>query len=132
MFLKRREPGPKPILDTGYLDRLETHIGVAKMHELLADGLIELSDRLSHLGTLAARGDRDGIAKLGHDVVATAGHLGLTALSIAAVDMNRAARREPGADPIALVAPVRKLADPSMQALRAHLDLPEQDEDAPD
>ena len=88
-----RVPEPeRPTLDTAYLARLGGHLGASVMAELLADGLIELTDRLARLAELAAAGDLDGIARLGHDLVGMTGHLGLTRLSAAAAEMNRAAR----------------------------------------
>jgi hypothetical protein len=44
-MFERRAPEPeKPTLDTGYLARLGGHIGAGVLAELMADGLIELTD----------------------------------------------------------------------------------------
>jgi len=118
------EPEP-PILDTGYLARLAGHVGPVVLVELMADGMIELTDRLGRLDELAAKGDQDGIARLGHDLVGMAGHLGLTRLSAVAAGMNRAARggagNGAGNKAAPLVAEVRRLGAESAQAMHQYL-----------
>ena len=118
-----KSPEPvKPTLDTEYLARLGGHLGASVLAELLADGLIELTDRLARLDELAAAGDLDGIARLGHDLVGMAGHLGLTRLSAAAAGMNRAAREGAAGQAVAIVAEIRGLGADSVDAMRRHLD----------
>ncbi len=118
-----RSPEPeKPILDAGYLTRLGGHLGASVLAELMADGLIELTDRLVRLEELAAAGDFDAIARLGHDLVGMAGHLGLTRLSAAAAEMNRAAREGAADQTEAIVAEIRGLGAESVDAMRRHLD----------
>jgi len=122
-MFERRTPEPeKPTLDTGYLARLGGHLGASVLAELLADGLIELTDRLARLDELAVAGDLDGIARLGHDLVGMAGHLGLTRLSAAAAGMNRAARDGVADHAVAIVAEIRWLGADSVDAMRRHLD----------
>lgn len=122
-MFERRSPEPEqPILDTGYLARLGGHIGVTVMSELMADGLIELTDRLTRLGELVAAGDLDGIARLGHDLVGMAGHLGLTRLSALAAGMNRTAREGDNATTAPLVAEVRRVGAASTDAMRRYLE----------
>jgi HPt (histidine-containing phosphotransfer) domain-containing protein len=122
MFERRTPELEKPTLDTGYLARLGGHLGASVMAELLADGLIELTDRLTRLEELAAVGDLDGIARLGHDLVGMAGHLGLSRLSAAAAEMNRAAREGAAGQAVAIVAEIRWLGADSVDAMRRHLD----------
>ena len=122
MFEWRRPEPERPILDTGYLARLGGHVGATVLAELMADGLIELTDRLTRLGELAAAGDLDGIARLGHDLVGMAGHLGLARLSVLAAGMNRAAREGDGATTAPLVTEVRRLGAESTDAMRRHMD----------
>jgi len=128
-WLTRKAQGFRPVLDVEYLCRLEAHLGEAVVAELLFDGLMELSDRLDRLTRLAESGDHEALGHLGHDLIATAGHLGLSALSIAAADMQRRLR-EPagprGQGPDArnleiIAAPVRHLTEPSLNALTHHL-----------
>ena len=69
MFEWRTPQPEKPTLDTEYLARLSGHLGASVLAELLADGLIELTDRLARLDELAAAGNLDGIALLGLDLV---------------------------------------------------------------
>jgi HPt (histidine-containing phosphotransfer) domain-containing protein len=122
-MFERRSPEPEqPILNTGYLARLGGHIGVTVMSELMADGLIELTDRLTRLGELVAAGDLDGIARLGHDLVGMAGHLGLARLSALAAGMNRAAREGDNATTAPLVAEVRRVGAASTDAMRRYLE----------
>ena len=122
-MFERRTPEPeKPTLDTGYLARLGGHFGAGALAELMADGLIELTDRLARLDELAATGDLDGIARLGHDLVGMAGHLGLTRLSAAAAGMNRAARDGEAGQAPAIVAGIRLVGADSIDAMRRHLD----------
>ncbi len=122
-MFERRTPEPeKPTLDTGYLARLGGHLGASVLAELMADGLIELTDRLARLDELAVAGDLDGIARLGHDLVGMTGHLGLTRLSAAAAGMNRAAREGVADQAVAIVAEIRWLGADSVDAMRRHLD----------
>ena len=122
MFEWRTPEPEKPTLDTGYLERLGGHLGASVLAELMADGLIELTDRLVRLEELAAAADLNGIARLGHDLVGMAGHLGLTRLSVAAAGMNRAAREGAADQTEAMVAEIRWLGAESVDALRCHLD----------
>ena len=120
---ERRAPEPeRSTLDTAYLARLGGHVGETIMAELLADGMIELADRLARLAELEAAGDLDGIARLGHDLVGMTGHLGLARLSAAAAAMNRAARDGIAGNAAPLVAEVRRLGVDSAEAMRRHLD----------
>ena len=122
-MFKWRTPEPeKPVLDTGYLARLGGHLGAVVLDELMADGLIELTDRLTRLDELAAAGDIDAIARLGHDLVGMAGHLGLTRLSAAAAELNRAARDGAADQAVAIVAEIRGLGADSVDAMRQYLD----------
>ncbi len=115
-------PGP-PALDAAYLARLGVLLGDAALAEMLEDGLLELADRLSRLSDLRAAGDRDGLARLGHDLVGMAGHLGLAALSAAAAEMNRAARSGVGGEAAAQAAArsAEMAGREAERALRAHL-----------
>ncbi len=122
MFEWRTPEPEKPILDTGYLARLGGHLGASVLAELMADGLIELTDRLALLEELAAAGDIDAIARLGHDLVGMAGHLGLTRLSAASAEMNRAAREGAADQAVAIVAGIRDLGTESVDAMRRYLD----------
>ena len=122
MFEWRTPEPEKPTLDTEYLARLARHLGASVLAELLADGLIELTDRLARLDELAAAGDLDGIARLGHDLVGMTGHLGLTRLSAAAAEMNRAAREGGGGDAAPVVVEIRRLGAEAAEAMRRHLD----------
>jgi len=122
VMFERIVPDPDlPILDEGFLGRLAGYVGEAVLAELAADGLIELADRLARLAERLADGDLEGVARLGHDLVGMAGHLGLTRLSAAAAAMNRAARdREPAAT-AAQIARVRRLGVEADWALRHYL-----------
>ena len=122
MFEWRTPEPEKPVLDTGYLARLGGHLGAVVLDELMADGLIELTDRLTRLDELAAAGNIDAIAKLGHDLVGMAGHLGLTRLSAAAAELNRAARDGAADQAVAIVAEIRGLGADSVDAMRQYLD----------
>ena len=122
MFEWRTPEPEKPTLDAEYLARLSGHLGASVLAELLADGLIELTDRLARLDELAAAGDLDGIARLGHDLVGMTGHLGLTRLSAAAAEMNRAARGGAAGQAEAEAAEVRRLGSEAVEAMRRHLD----------
>ncbi|HUF56410.1 MAG TPA: Hpt domain-containing protein [Thermohalobaculum sp.] len=85
--------GEYPDVDEAYLGRLADLLGEEKLREILSDGLIEVADRLEQVAVLAAENRRREIAAVAHDLVGTAGYLGLTRLSLAATDLERAARR---------------------------------------
>lgn len=122
MFEWRATKPELPVLDVEYLVRLGGHIGDFVLSELLADGLIELIDREARLDELDRAGDLESIARIGHDLVGMAGHLGLTRLSAAAAKMNRAARDGVAGDAAHMVAEVRRLGAASAEAMRQHLD----------
>jgi len=122
MFERQTAEREGPVLDAAYLARLAGHLGATVTAELLADGMIELTDRLARLDRLAGAGDLEGLARLGHDLVGMGGHLGLTRLSAAAAGLNRAARS--GGSPAAAgaaAAEVRDEGTAAVEALRVHL-----------
>ncbi|MEO1457242.1 MAG: hypothetical protein AAFV49_06690 [Pseudomonadota bacterium] len=92
----KAEGEPPRLIDNAYIARLAGHIGTDVARELLADGAIELVDRADRLKAGVAAGDRAAVVKLSHDLIAIAGHLGLSALSFAAVDLNRGLRTGEG------------------------------------
>lgn len=110
-----------PMLDEGFLGRLAGFVGQAVLAELAADGLIELADRLARLAEKMADGDLDAVARTGHDLVGMAGHLGLARLSVAAAEMNRAAREGQRAATASEVAKVTHLGIEADRQLRAYL-----------
>ena len=122
MFEWKAPEPERPMLDTGYLERLAGHVGTTVLAELMADGLIELTDRLARLAELEAAGDLDGIARLGHDLVGMTGHLGLTRLSASAAAMNSAAREGIASNAAPLVSEARQLGADSTEAMRRYLD----------
>jgi HPt (histidine-containing phosphotransfer) domain-containing protein len=121
MFERKQTEPERPILDSDYLARLSAHVGATVLTELLADGLIELTDRLARLEELATGNDFDGIAQIGHDLVGMGGHLGLARLSRAAAEMSRAARGGCVGDAGALIAVTARLAADSTDAIRCYL-----------
>jgi len=87
------KPEPeRPVLDTVYLVRLSGHLGQTALDELLADGLIELADRVGRVSQLAEAGDTAGLRRISHDLAGMAGHLGLSRLSATAVELGRLLR----------------------------------------
>ncbi|HUF86033.1 MAG TPA: Hpt domain-containing protein [Thermohalobaculum sp.] len=121
MFQRRPADATRPVLDTGHLARLESHLGAPVLAELLADGLIELTDRLRRLAELERAGDLDGLARLGHDLVGMAGNLGLARLSATAGAMHRAACAGRGPEALAEAGGARRLGFEAADALRRHL-----------
>lgn len=121
MFQRHPAEPERPTLDAEYLARLEGHLGTAPLAELIADGLIELSDRLRQLAELERSGDLEAMARLGHDLVGMAGNLGLARLSLAAAEMQRAARSAAPAAALALASAVRRLGIEGADLLRRQL-----------
>lgn len=111
----------RALIDVGYLDRLEATLGADSLAELLADGMLELSDRIDTLQKLALSGDRVAVAALAHDIVAVSGHMGLGALSAATAELSRALREKADIGTerglTGVVAPVIAIAQPSIDAL---------------
>ena len=122
MFEWLRPEPPRPVLDTAYLERLAGHLGKSVLDELMADGLIELADRTRRLQEMAEAGDIEGLARLGHDLVGMAGHLGLSRLSAAAADLSRSAH-EGRPDTVGKAEGVQRWAEEASEALRSYLGL---------
>lgn len=116
-WFSAREEGAPAILDKGYLQRLSKHIGTRETQELLADGMIDLADRLEQLKRHGQSGDVTAVAKLVHEIAGAAGHLGLTAMSHAAFEVSRRARENPDAAADQLAALVVDLQEQSIAAL---------------
>lgn len=91
-LFRREEISEPPLLDEAFLARLGKHIGIAEVRELVADGLLDLSDRLDALDRHARQDEIEDVASLCHEIAGAAGHLGLTRLSLAAVDGVRRCR----------------------------------------
>ena len=107
-WYSRSDNAEPPVLDLAYLQRLATHIGEREARELMADALLELTDRLDHLHRLTERGTIDEIGRLAHDIAGMAGHQGLSALSLAAVDVARRSREDPDSSAMDLADQVLK------------------------
>jgi len=116
-FSIRQSENTPAILDYGYLQRLSKHIGERETRELLADGMLDLTDRLDRLKKLGEDGNLKGIADLVHEIAGAAGHQGLTAMSHAAFEAARIAREQPNADPVAVAALVLEHRDTSLVAI---------------
>ncbi|MEM9145383.1 MAG: Hpt domain-containing protein [Pseudomonadota bacterium] len=114
-----REP---PVLDHGFLKRLTDHLGAKLVRELLADGLIEITDRLERLAEQAGSDKRRPALQTSHDIAGLAGHIGLSALSRSAVELNRAARNDPLAPIAELARPVLEAGPPAVEALRLRIE----------
>jgi len=116
---------PPPVLDEDYLARLAAQIGDRVLRELLADGLVEVSDRVERLREAAVAGDRRAVLGLAHDLTGIAGHLGLSALSRAAAACQQQGRSVPEADAAALAAPMIAAGPASCERLRRRLAPPD-------
>lgn len=117
------KPEPeRPVLDCAYLERLAGHLGKPALAELMADGLIELADRMRRLDEMAAAGDLRGLGRLGHDLVGMAGHLGLSRLSAGAAELARGGHDE-RAETLDTAREVRHWSDEAAEALRNYLGL---------
>lgn len=116
----KQEDSKAPILDLDYLDRLSGHLGSEIASELLADGMLELADRLDRIADLADQHDVDGLLRLTHDITGASGHLGLTALSRHAAIANRDLRSAaPGRAP-KIVRPMLDVRSVSIEALGSY------------
>lgn len=113
----RKEEPEVPILDIDYLERLSGHLGVEVASELLADGMLELADRLERVATLADKGDIDALLRLTHDIAGASGHLGLSALSQHAAAANRDLRHVNGNGAVRVVRPMLDVRSASIEAL---------------
>lgn len=114
-----------PVLDLDYLERLGGHIGPKVLSELLADGQIEVADRLEALRLAVDAANLAEIRRLAHDLTSVAGHLGLAALSLAAVEAEREIRdaEDRGAtlEAAQVAAPLIAAGTAAQDALGSHL-----------
>lgn len=123
---KRPEPA-RPVLDVSYLARLSGHLGQTVLDELLADGLIELTDRVTRVAALIdgeEAGQPEALRRLGHDIVGMAGHLGLSRLSAAAAELGRRLRAGDAGGARAAADTLRGEGDAAEAALRSYLGRP--------
>ncbi|MEM9099542.1 MAG: Hpt domain-containing protein [Pseudomonadota bacterium] len=110
------------LLDNSYLTSLENALGLSVTRDVLADGLIEVSDRLEQLAQLAETGARQEVARTAHNIAGAAGHLGLHALSVGARKLEQELMAEPSRPMAGLVQTFLALGPVSLTALRVHLD----------
>lgn len=106
-----------PILDLSYLERLSGHLGAEVTSELLADGMLELADRLDQLHGFAEDGDLQVLRRLTHDIIGASGHMGLSALSQAAAAANRELHAPEPSGLVRIVRPLVDLRNASIDAL---------------
>ncbi|MEL6477949.1 MAG: hypothetical protein AAFR17_11540 [Pseudomonadota bacterium] len=78
------------LLDRAYIDNLVRHLGLDLATELLADGMIAVSDRLERLSS-ARDATPDTLAKLAHDLTGASGQIGLHVLLHATRRLENAA-----------------------------------------
>lgn len=118
-----------PLLDNSYLSELNRHLGPEIAIDLLADGVLALTDRVGSLAQAVqnAEDPEGALARLAHDIVGTAGQLGLHRLVHAARQLERKAiaRAETGIEQRNLAV----LTDQSLAALTAYLVQLQQDTD---
>lgn len=129
-WFRKPDTPPPPVLDDDYLTRLADHIGLEETRELLADGLLELSDRLDLLATLAAQEDIQRIATLCHDIAGASGHLGLSRLSHASVAACRICRLNPPPSAPEIVEDILSVRAESLNAANRFCQPPAADEAA--
>lgn len=115
-FSARQENAPV-VLDHGYLQRLSKHIGEHETRELLADGMLDLTDRLAALHKLGEAQNLKGVADLMHEIAGAAGHQGLTAMSHAAFEASRVIREQPNVNAADMAALVLQYQEASISAL---------------
>ncbi|MFK7942101.1 MAG: Hpt domain-containing protein [Paracoccaceae bacterium] len=113
---KSEEPEVQ-ILDLNYLERLSGHLGADVASELLADGMLELADRLDRVAELADNADLEGLLRLTHDITGASGHLGLSALSRHAAEANRHLRTVSPRAAVRVVRPLLDVRSASIEAL---------------
>ena len=109
------------VLDEAYLERLNKHLGEDTLGELRSDGLLELMDRIETISVLSDRNDLEGLGRVMHDIAGMSGHLGLSRLSAAAVQAERALR-DPSHSVDSATAMLRTEVPDAIAALRYFLD----------
>lgn len=113
----KSKPPEAQVLDLTYLERLSGHLGTEIAAEILADGMLELSDRLDRVQELAEAGERDALLRLTHDIAGASGHLGLSAMSQGAMAVNRELRTAGDKSFDQMVQPLLNLRNSSIEAL---------------
>lgn len=122
MTLHNRVPAAEsPLLDQAYLEELKRHLGAEIAKDILADGVLALTDRVGGLADAARSApDPEGtLAQLAHDIVGTAGQLGLHRVVHAARLLERKAIAR--ADTLAHQQNLLVLADRSLAAMAEYL-----------
>lgn len=125
LFRKGRSTDDKDVvvIDLAYLDRLAGHIGPGATRELLADGLLELHERIGRIRPLADAMDVGELGSLVHNVSGLAGHLGLSQLSRAASRAEKDLRAiSCGSSVVQEIAlQIEETGSPALDALRQYL-----------
>ncbi|MEM8700167.1 MAG: Hpt domain-containing protein [Pseudomonadota bacterium] len=108
------------LLDRAYIEELATHLGAELATELLADGMIAVSDRLARL---AANQDASlqEVARMAHDLTGAAGQIGLHALCAAARRLEHLALSQRVAEVPGAMGQVLSLGTASIDALGLRL-----------
>ena len=114
------EPAPAD-LDRDYLARLAEQVGDEALAELLADGLVEVTDRLERLAEAAEAGDGEALRRIAHDLTSVAGHMGLARLSLAAAACQKTLRGDPEVEPARAAHPVLEAGPGACAGLRGWL-----------
>lgn len=108
-------------LDLQFLDQLVTHLGTDVVAELMADGIIELVDRLDRMAEMSVDEHRAVLAAMAHDVGGQAGNMGLVGLSRLALRAEQVLK-DPGlGDGAEAVVAVLDRRDTALDALRSYL-----------
>lgn len=82
----------RDLLDHRAMQAMRDAVGAAVFDEIFDDALFEIAERLDRIDDLIAAGDLGRAGRVAHDLVAVAGSIGLSAISLVSAGLEAACR----------------------------------------
>ena len=93
-------------LDHAVMEDLRTAVGQTAFDEIIGDAIFEVTERIARIEQLAEERNLAVMARVAHDLVAVAGQIGLSGVSVIAANLERCCASD---EPVAAYAIARRL-----------------------
>lgn len=108
----------RDLLDHRAMQAMRDAVGAAVFDEIFDDALFEIAERLDRIDDLIAAGDLGRAGRVAHDLVAVAGSIGLSAISLVSAGLEAACRDGDVATATILAARLSPIGRDSLLAAR--------------